>query len=235
MDSMDSIWTPLWEQYGIHLEIPWNPSQSTPHSIDSIWINLGRVKYWGKHTTFRENVDGLEQTKVDMFQFFNKGAGWDITNVDRAPSHIWQCREGCTESYGRVSCHLTSCQLTTSDHSTDPSISSFLKCLAIMRSVVYLVSLTFLGMWPAHIRVEPHEKRRQGISCMHGRRHQVGWHMGETRMERTGREKVWGCIRWVLSGCWGSQMLYWWKFHITLSPFLLCSSCYPYPSPLHPI
>ena len=29
--------------YGIHLEF----LQSTPHSMDSIWINLGRVKYCG--------------------------------------------------------------------------------------------------------------------------------------------------------------------------------------------
>jgi len=32
--------------HGIHLESPWNPSASTLHSMDSIWNNPGRVKYW---------------------------------------------------------------------------------------------------------------------------------------------------------------------------------------------
>ena len=31
--------------HGIHLESPWNPSASTLHSMDSIWNNMGRVKY----------------------------------------------------------------------------------------------------------------------------------------------------------------------------------------------
>ena len=44
-NSMESIWKrmeSIWKTHGIHLKC----LQSTPHSMDSIWNNPGRVDYW---------------------------------------------------------------------------------------------------------------------------------------------------------------------------------------------
>jgi len=50
MDStLKTVWNPS--------AIPWNPSESTLHSMDSTWNNPGRVKYWENVPKANQEID----------------------------------------------------------------------------------------------------------------------------------------------------------------------------------